>query len=530
MYTTTVGKTFLREYNRRNDQEHTAREFFDEVFFKIFFDHPKYLMWAQNSPFVQGVSSFKNGVLGVRDKVRDVNDKTHYFNDDNEELNKKVKELSEDESILEYKVKQRKGKREKKIDLLRVLSKNIREEKLQELHEKIKAGENDASIAIGYPASEVKEFATTSGLVTDLEFSFNEEEIYLSWIGAALSIGVSGGYALLFDNPEITYATFEGWQKYRNFLNNETLSILRPNQVVTWNGQWLTYRFGKNYSEDFDFRALRSEGIFSLNKNTLGASTKIEVNTVDWSRLFFSLSRQFPESILTVYVFGLGQTNKTLGFFPFKLKSGKYLVDIYKKLFGEETYMRKASEFESLFGKHIKRACELGSIGLQALEPKKLSKYFADSSNIKLKKPKISHKKNESVRDFEERKAKIEAKDELKLISFQTYKTWLIAMISKNKEEISDYTQKVANNLVKYREGARKTDRKNLLEKRLFAAGRKNEFLKALIEIVNDNEVDIKIVKSLKELRDRIHFMSNEDFVYFSLLLKFDYAYQLRIS
>ncbi len=465
MYTTTVGHTFLEEFNRRNGLHLTAKEFFDKEFFKIFFDHPKYLMWAQNSPFVQGISK-----------------KKPYFEPEE------------------------------------------RIEKLDQLHDKIERGERDASIAIGYPASEVKEFATTSGLVTDIDLTFDEDEIYLSWIGGALSIGVSGGYALLFNDPEITYATYEGWKEYRKFLNDETLSLLRPNQVITWNGQWLTYYFGRKFRKDFNFTALQTFGIFSADEK------KMEANTIEWSRLFFSLSNQFPNSTLTAYAFGLGQTNKTLGFFPFHLKSGTRLIQIYKQLFGEETYLRKSSQFESLYGKHIKRACELGAIGLQALEPKYLSKYFADPSNIKLAKPNLSPKKNESEKEYEERRSRLLAKDEENLITFQTYKTWLIAMISKNKEDISEYTQDVAAALVKYREGARKNDRKNLLEKKLFAAKIKNNFLEALIEIVSDRDVEMETVEAVKKLRDQVHFMSNEEFTYFALLLKFDYAYQERNS
>ena len=446
---------------------YTAKDFFEKVYIPMIFDHPKYMMSGGNAPL------------------------------ENPKIQWKQKKYP---------------------------SKDERAERIEKTIKKIESGYQDASVAIGYPASEEKEFATTSGLVTDIDLTFDEEEIYLSWIGGALSIGVSGGYALLFNDPEITYATYEGWKEYRKFLNDETLSLLRPNQVVTWNGQWLTYYFGKKFREDFNFTALKSAGIFSMDEK------KIEANTIEWSRLFFSLSHRFPQSTFTAYVFGLGQTNKTLGFFPFHLKSGTLLTEIYKQLFGEETYLRKSSEFESLYGKHIKRACELGAIGLQALEPKNLSKYFADPSNIKLTKPNLSPRKNEPETDYEKRRSKLLAKDEENLITFQTYKTWLIAMISKNKEDISDYTQDVAAALVKYREGARKTDRKNLLEKKLFAAKNKNAFLEALIEIVNDREVEMETVEAVKKLRDQVHFMSNDEFTYFALLLKFDYAYQERNS
>ncbi len=465
MFTTIVGKTFLAEYNIRHNSSYTARAFFDDVLFKLFFDHKKYLMWAQNSPFVQGISK-----------------KKPFFEPAERLAN------------------------------------------LAQFHEKISKGERDASIAIGYPASEVKEFATTSGLVTDIEIPLTEEEIYLSWIGGTLSLGLAGGYALLFNHPAIAYATFEGWQVYRNFLNDTVLERLRPNQITTWNGQWLTYRLGKNYQEDFDFNRLNTAGVFSISSDLM------EVNTIDWSKLFFSLSHHFPLQEITAYVFSLGQTNKTIGFIPFQLKSGRKVHEVYQKLFGEDNFKVNEQDFEALFGKHIKRACELGNIGLQALEPKNLAKYYSNESDFKLLKPEIVRKKGESDADFEKRSNDLQKKDQDNITTFRTYKTWLIAMISKNKTEISDYTRDIASALIQYRKGASKRDRTNLLEQKLFATRKKTEFLEALIEIVKDQTVEQEIVEKMNELRDRVHFMSQEDFGYFSLLLKFDFAYQERIS
>ncbi len=466
MFTATVGKTFLKEYNRRENKNYSSKNFFDEVLHPLFFDNKKYLLWVQNSPFVQ-----------------------------------------------------MKGKQK-----VHLLSDTEREEKKNEFYKKVENGFRDASIALGASASEIKEFATTSGAVTDLEILIKSEDVYFSWIGAALSLNVSGGYALLFDHPEITYATFKGWKIYRKYLNDPVLEKLRPNQLFTWNGQWLTYKFQKRYRKDFDFAELERQNIFSRNEN------KIEVQTVAWSKLFFSLSNKIPSLSLIAYIFSLGQTNKTIGFIPFQLRSGRRLQEVYQKLWGKENYQINKSEFEMLLGKHIKRACELGNIGLQALEPKNLKKYFADISNLKLTKPKVNKNENESDDDFSNRKTELLKKDNKNIITFQTYKTWLIAMISKNKTEISDYTRDIAASLVKYRESARKTDRKNLIEKKLFATKRKNDFLEALIEIVDDSSVEMDVVEKIKTLRDRIHFMSKEDFSYFVLLLKFDYAYQERIS
>ncbi len=126
MITVNIGRTFLKAYNDKYKKELTAKEFFEQEYFELFFNHPKYLQWVTNSPFVQ----MKKG------------QKPHLLND------------------------------------------KERLEKLKNLYEKIDSGEKDASIAIGFPASEEKMFATTSGLVTDIDLGFRENDIYLSWIGS----------------------------------------------------------------------------------------------------------------------------------------------------------------------------------------------------------------------------------------------------------------------------------------------------------------------------------------------------------
>ena len=190
------------------------------------------------------------------------------------------------------------------------------------------------------------------------------------------------------------------------------LSKLRGNQINTWNGQWLAYSLGTEFNKGFDFTRLESEGVFKRDAQL------IEINTVNWSQLFFSLSQLYPDSDLTAYVYGFGQTNKTIGFIPFQFKSGNRIKIVYNKLFGGD-YQIGRKEFESLFGMHIKRACELGSVGLQALRPENLNKYMNESKNI-------SFKKEEDT------------------IIYHAYKTWLVAMLTKNKEEITDYTLELA--------------------------------------------------------------------------------------
>jgi hypothetical protein len=392
-------------------------------------------------------------------------------------------------------------------------------ENLAKLHDKISSGERDASIALGFPASENKGFATTSGLVTDLELPSNEEEVYLSWIGGTLSLGVAGGYTILFDDPDITYATFEGWKHYRRFLNDPVLENFPPYKLTTWNGQWLAFRFDEWFDEGFNFLSLQNEGVFKSSEKG------IEINTVSWSKLFFSLSTYLDKEFATAYVFSLGSTNKTVGFIPFQFQSGRSLIATYQNLFGEEEYrIKRTSEFEAFFGRHIKRACEMGTIGLHALRPESLKNYFGDKKNLKFVSPNTDRKTGETEEEFRERVEKGVANSKATIISYQTYKTWLVAMLSKNKTDISDYSREIAQALVRYRAGGRKNDRKNLLENEFFQTN-KIKMLEALHKIVTDDTVEQEVKEKLNSLRDQVHFLSKEDFSYFITLLKFDYGY-----
>jgi len=437
MITAIVGKTFLGAYNNKYNKELTPKEFFVEEYFELFYNHPKYMQWVTNSPFVQ----MKSG--------------------------QKVHSLKPEERI----------------------------EKLESLHEKVTSESADASFALGFPASETKEFASTSGLVSDILIPVDDNEIYLSWIGSGLGIGVAGGYTLLFDDATITLNTFEGWKVYRKYLNDITLEKLRGNQVGTWNGQWLSYCLSKDFDEKFDFGALYAQKIF---ENSI---EKTEVNTVNWSRLFFSLSQLYPNTSLTAYVYGFGQTNKTIGFIPFQLKSGTKIKNIYKQLIGED-YSISMKDFEDLFGMNFKRACELGSIGMYALRPESLTKYMGVNKNLSFK--------NEEDK-----------------INYYVFKTWLIAMLSKNKEEVTEYTLELAKTILRYRNAGTKNDRKTLVEG-LFESKSKKGFIESLIIMIKDLAPEDLLV--IKNLKDEIHLMTNEEFGYFSTLLKFDYAFEEKQS
>ncbi len=439
MITTVIGKIFLKAYNEKYGKDYSAKEFFEEVYFELFFSHNKYLMSGGNSPLENPKISWEKMIKG----------------------------------IIPFETEQR------------------RKERFQNFMDKAESSGPflDMGIAPGYPAAEIT--AATSGLVSDISIENTEEDIYYSWIGSGLGIGVAGGYSLLINDAQITLETFEGWKFYRKYLNDPTLEKLRGNQINSWNGQWLTYKLGKDYKPNFDFSTLEMEKVFKVE------TTAAEVNTVNWSNLFFSLSNFYPDKTLNTYIYSFGQTNKTIGFIPIYLKAGKRLKDVFKRLFHSEQEFNN-KDFQALFGMHIKRACELGSIGLQALRPENLKKYMTEDKNLSFK------------------------KEEDNLI-YQSYKTWLIAMITKNKEEITDYTSELAQLLHRYRGGSTKTDRRNLISNDLLGSKSKKGFIDSLTEMVSG--VEPSYLEALKKLRDEVHLMTNEEFGYFSTLLKFDYAF-----
>jgi hypothetical protein len=112
------------------------------------------------------------------------------------------------------------------------------------------------------------------------------------------------------------------------------------------------------------------------------------------------------------------------------------------------------------------------------------------------------------------------------VINYQAYKTWLVAMLSRNKDEITDYTLKMAKVILEYRNGGKGNSRITLVDKNLFDTKSKKEFLEHLTTIVADANEDH--IEDIKGLKNEIHLMTNEEFVYFSTLLKFDYTYLQR--
>ena len=282
---------------------------------------------------------------------------------------------------------------------------------------------------------------------------------------------------------QILMALFEGWRIYREYL--ERMQGLRGNQINTWNGQWLAHYFSDHFIEDepligFQPFAAKEDGY--------------EVVTRSWTDVLMAIAREIKDVRMMGYVYSLGQTNITVGFIPFVLTEIRRTVELYIKLFG----MRNAKKAEHLFGTAygFLRSCQMGMIGVSALEPKGLKEYMM--------------------------KGKIpvyDAENEEKRINFYTYIIWILAML--NNEDLWEKSREIAQMLHTYVLGDKKSNmtRRNQVNK-ILETNSRMIFLNELQQIIPQIP-DIKFAEDIGKL---IHSMPVDNIPYFLTLVRFNYA------
>lgn len=435
MITSNIGKIFLDAYNEKYGTSYDARTFFLEQFYPLFFDQNKYMMTAGNSPLENPKLSWDDMIKG-----------------------KKPFETPEQRKI-----------------------------RFEKLIKKIEESEADASIARGYASLDVT--ATTSGQVTDLKLPNSQEEIYTSWIGDALGIGVQGGFSILFSKKEILLDIFEGWKLYRKCLN-ET-SMLKGNQINTWNGQWLSHYYDpREYNADMP---LAGYNPFNVNKDGI-----ISIDTQTWTKILIGISKKYRNAQILGYIYSIGQTNTTIGFIPFDLTQIRRPIHLYEKIFG----MSNGRNAESLWGTAIgfKTACTYGAIGIKAMEPKGLRDYIYSKGDKVPKQPKTPKNEDEQI-------------------NFNVYKIWILAML--NNDELWEKSQELAellNEASSDKDKSISTKRKNLVETMLNATNKK-QFIAAAAEVVSF----IGKIDEFKGIVKEIHGMPTDNVPYFLTLLRFQY-------
>ena len=435
MITSTIGKIFLQAYNEEYGTNYDARTFFIEQFYPLFFDQNKYMMTAGNSPLENPKLSWDDMLKG-----------------------KKPYESEEQRKV-------RYGK----------------------LLEKIENSEADASIARGYPSLDVT--ATTSGQVTDLKLPVQKEDVYLSWLGDALGVGVQGGFSILFNQKSILLDICKGWKIYRQALN-ET-SMLKGNQINTWNGQWLSHYYDKRlFDSDNPFASFSP---YNTNKDGI-----INLETQSWTNILIGIAKTYKNSQVLGCIYSIGQMNTTIGFIPFDLMQIRKPIQFYQKYFGMDDGRKAERLWGTAFG--FKAACMNGAIGIKAMEPKGLREYIFAKGDKGPKMPKAP-------------------KNEEQTISFNVYKIWILAML--NNEELWDKSQRLAellNEASVDKDKSHSTKRKNMVETVLEAVNKK-QFVAAMTDVM----AFATSKEELKGVVKDIHEMPTDNVPYFLTLLRFQY-------
>jgi hypothetical protein len=435
MYTAYIGQRIIDLYNEevRDDEPLSPREFFDEVFFPVFFDHKKYLMWVNNAPFDQAYKQRKNTPLTAE----------------------------------------------------------VREEALTKFHEDVNELEEPYNhLYIGGIDGNVTEY--TSGQQTNLPLSAEPDEVYATWIGSAAGIGVSSGLSLLIDEDEVLLALLEGWEQCRRFM--EQTPNVRAHKVNSWNGWWITHRFGPDYRTDDPLR--------DLDPKMSKKGKELEFATREWAQVLFTLARQFPKRKPTAYIYNISyRRNTTVGFRPLHLPEIQRLTEWYTHLFGDVEGVRPqalAEVYKAAFSFY--RACEQGTIGLKAIEPNKLQQYMP-SGRGETKQPSAPSTQNQRTRHY-------------------IFQTWIIAML--NNEELLEVAGNAAEALRAHaKSGKRGRATPKRRAEQVLDASNKRGFVEQLTEVL---ENDGEHAAHFEELVEQVVTMPASDFPLFLTLIKFKYV------
>ena len=431
MITATIGKIFLEAYNRKYGTKYDAKTFFVEVYHPLFFDQEKYLMTAGNTPLENPKISWADMISG-----------------------KKPFETKEK-----------------------------RKQRFENFLKKFEIGYPTTDNSVGFGSTDVN--STTSGQTTNIQYPFTEDDIYTSWFGAGLGIGIQGGFSILIPNKEILMDLFEGWKLYRSAVNEN--QKLKGNQVNTWNGQWLAHRYSK------DFRQGQPMADFSPFETT---NDGMSVSTQSWTKVLIGISRQFDNPKMMGYVYNLGQTNTTIGFIPFSLEHIRRPIQLYAKLFDAE----EGKKAEDLWGTEsgFRACCQRGAIGIEAMQPKGLRQYMKADKDKAVKVPKY---------------------DDKQVINFHSYQIWLLAML--NNDELWTKSIEFAQTLQSHTEKSKngKTTNSRQIDAVLSATNKKT-FIEALTTIASESTN----VGGLVEMAQIINQMPNDNVPYLLTLIRFQYA------
>ncbi|WP_329905113.1 hypothetical protein [Porphyromonas pogonae] len=436
MYTSYIGKKFLKLYNLKERKDFSAEDFFCEQFFPLFFEDNSHLMHVGNSPFFQ------------KPKAEDV-------------------EKCGGKSNAQLK------------NLQRLIEQDL----------------PNMSIFVGYAAKDLE--GTTSGQLSNIDAKIDKEEMYASWIGQALGIGLSGGYVILIDDDEILWLLYKGWEYYRNFIN-QAIGV-KDKQIETWNSLWLCHSLKDGYNASYPHHGPEIE--------TVEVQGNIAIPTKQWSEIIFYLSKKlFHKQDIIAYAYNLSQTNTTLGFIKIYLHEITEMYELRDKIFLDKTETILSDQEIMQLGTfyNFKSACQLGTIGLKAMEPAKLREFMPKGSVMYAQGKDFKFNSEESYQYY------------------QLYKIWITAML--NKTDLLQLAEKIAGAMLKF-EGEEERGKK--VHATITSNIRDSKSIVKFIENISELLVKSEAEKTLfKNVVNEVLHMPSDNFPLFITLIRFEYNYQ----
>jgi len=357
---------------------------------------------------------------------------------------------------------------------------------------KINEGIYGFEILVGFGSNDVT--TETSGQLSNIKFNYTKEDIYCSWIGQALSVIVKGGIAILFDQKDILLQIQKGWEHYSKYLKQTP--GLKDKQIETWNGNFLALTLN-NKNTQFDYSKIKYG---EVQKN-------IAILTLNWTEIFFEITKYYKTNDLLIYVYLLSQTNNTYGYFILKLHEINKLYEFRDKYFISEKDSvlsdYEISKLEPYY--NFREACKMGVIGLRSFEPKGLRQYISKGS--------MAFSQGKSI-DIEKEN------------NYYVYKLWIITML--NKKELLELSKQFAKLLVEsvdiINKNKKTTTAYDNFVNELFESTSPKQFINKINDKINDlmNEDNKDILHNLVE---EVILMPKDNFPLFITLIKFEFNY-----
>jgi hypothetical protein len=236
------------------------------------------------------------------------------------------------------------------------------DKKISLFAEKIKDKVFNMATIVGGPASDSTQ--ASKSMYNKAYQDFNEELIYHSWIGHALSVGTAG-FCISINDEDVVLKIYDGWKKYRELIESDF--SLPDKGLTSFNSVWLC-----KSDSLLNKVSSNNQTAFTFDEYMHTDKGKKGFKPIFWAQVLFAISRISKKSMIYSYIYRLDKVNTTIGIIPIQLNKFRNLQELYIKFFGRPAYINDMVQIEQVYGSIYNRfgdVCTKGSIGISQLEP-----------------------------------------------------------------------------------------------------------------------------------------------------------------